>query len=125
MWGVRGVWGSERYVGCSESKSYEECLYLTVKVYPCFFRCVLHKHTARVLFMSLQAATERVWILKVLVDGLRTEQDYKLYKKLGITSSVMAFWHSNIVEPEAKVEPQLCWQYLLLYSCALLLTRRV
>jgi nucleolar pre-ribosomal-associated protein 1 len=59
---------------------------------------------ANLLFYSSspQAATERVWILKVLVDGLRTEQDYKLYKKLGITSSVMAFWHSNIVEPEAK-----------------------
>ena len=48
---------------------------------------------------------ERVWILKVLVDGLRTEEDYKLYKKLGILSSAMAFWHSAIVEPETKVAP--------------------
>ena len=51
-----------------------------------------------------QAKSERSWMLKILVDGLRTEQEYLLYKRHGVFTSAMAFWESAISDPQAKVK---------------------
>ena len=51
----------------------------------------------------VQAKSERSWILKILVDGLRTEEDYLLYKRHGVFTSAMAFWESAVSDPQAKV----------------------
>ena len=43
-------------------------------------------------------------MLKILVDGLRTEEDYLLYKRQGVFTSAMAFWESAVNDPQAKVK---------------------
>ena len=50
-------------------------------------------------------------MLKILVDGLRSEEDYKLYRRRDVFKSVMAFYESSLADQQTKVNSssvQLC-----------------
>ena len=52
---------------------------------------------------SLEHMRERNWLLKLLVNGLKDQQDYYLYKKHHVFELCITYYDSPLVEKSTKV----------------------
>lgn len=52
---------------------------------------------------SLEHMKERNWLLRLLVKGLKDQQDYYLYKKHHVFELCIAYYDSPLVEKSTKV----------------------
>lgn len=55
----------------------------------------------------MQGAEEQLWLLKVLVDGLKCKDDVRMYERHKVFSHVAALVGSTMLEPRAKVKMSL------------------
>ncbi|KAI8924368.1 ribosome 60S biogenesis N-terminal-domain-containing protein [Entophlyctis helioformis] len=55
------------------------------------------------LFSSTETCTrDRIWLLKLLAMGLRTADDYKLYRRRQVIDILMSYFHSTLADPVSR-----------------------
>lgn len=54
-------------------------------------------------FDHVQFAAERLWLLKLLCVGLRSESDLQMYEQLNVLKIVMAYVQCSLCSPSEQV----------------------
>jgi hypothetical protein len=57
---------------------------------------------------------ERAWIMGVLVDGLETAEDYKLYRRRHVIPLCMSLYGSTVCDAGARsMILEVCWHRMM------------